>query len=65
MTPLGTYLALYLPELKPHLNFINAIAVGVFLHVATTILFESSKDHQFNRIKLLMILAGAFAGYML
>ncbi len=65
MTPLGTYFALYFPELKPHLNFINAIAVGVFLHVATTILFESSKDHQFNRIKLLMILAGAFAGYML
>ena len=65
MTPLGTYLALYLPELKPHLYLINAIAVGVFLHVATTILFESSKDHQFNRIKLLVILAGALAGYML
>lgn len=65
MTPLGTLMALYIPEFTPHKPVINALAVGVFLHVATTILFESSKDHQFNRIKLLVILAGAFAGYML
>jgi len=65
MTPLGTLLALYVPELSPHKAFINALAVGVFLHVATTILFESSKDHQFNRIKLLVILSGALAGYLI
>ena len=65
MTPLGTLLALNIPELTPHKSFINAIAVGVFLHVATTILFESSKDHQFNRIKLLVILSGAIAGYLI
>ena len=65
MTPLGTLLALNIPELTPHKSFINAIAVGVFLHVATTILFESSKDHQFNRIKLLVILTGAIAGYLI
>jgi len=65
MTPLGTLLALYVPELSPHKAFINALVVGVFLHVATTILFESSKDHQFNRIKLLVILSGALAGYLI
>ena len=65
MTPLGTLVALYIPQLTPHKPFINALAVGVFLHVATTILFESSKDHQFNRIKLMVILAGALAGYMI
>ena len=65
MTPLGTLVALYIPELTPHKPFINALAVGVFLHVATTILFESSKDHQFNRIKLIVILAGALAGYLI
>jgi len=65
MTPLGTLVALYIPELTPHKPFINALAVGVFLHVATTILFESSKDHQFNRIKLMVILAGALAGYLI
>jgi zinc transporter ZupT len=65
MTPLGTLMALYIPELNPHKPVINALAVGVFLHVATTILFESSKDHQFNQIKLLIILAGALAGYLI
>ena len=65
MTPLGTLMALYIPELNPHKPVINALAVGVFLHVATTILFESSKDHQFNQIKLLVILAGALAGYLI
>ena len=65
MTPLGTLVALYIPQLTPHKPVINALAVGVFLHVATTILFESSKDHQFNRIKLMVILAGALAGYMI
>ena len=65
MTPLGTLVALYIPELTPHKHFVNALAVGVFLHVATTILFESSKDHQFNRIKLMVILAGALAGYLI
>lgn len=65
MTPLGTYAALNIPELMPHRYFIDALAVGVFLHVATTILFETSKDHQFNRIKLIVILAGALAGYLI
>lgn len=65
MTPLGTFVALYVPELSQHRYFIDALAVGVFLHVATTILFESSKDHQFNRIKLMVILAGALAGYLI
>ena len=65
MTPLGTLMALYIPELNPHKPVIYALAVGVFLHVATTILFESSKNHQFNQIKLLIILAGALAGYLI
>ena len=65
MTPLGTFVALYVPELNQLRYFIDALAVGVFLHVATTILFESSKDHQFNRIKLMVILAGALAGYLI
>mgnify|MGYP000023526881 CR=1 FL=1 len=65
MTPLGTLVALNIPELITYKYFINALAVGVFLHVATTILFESSKDHQFNRIKLIVILAGALAGFLI
>ena len=35
-----------------------AVAVGILLHVSTTILFESSQNHKFNAVKLIFVLAG-------
>ena len=35
-----------------------AIVIGIFLHVSTTILFESSEDHRFNAYKMMAIVAG-------
>lgn len=37
---------------------IRAVALGNLLHIATTILFESSPQHHFNAQKLCVILAG-------
>ncbi|TZF82541.1 zinc/iron permease [Pedobacter sp. BS3] len=34
------------------------IVIGIFLHISTTILFESSVDHHFNRRKLIAVLGG-------
>lgn len=65
MTPLGSLLAEYSQFLKPYLSAINALAIGVFLHVATTILFESSKDHKFNFTKLLTIFLGVLIAYFI
>jgi zinc and cadmium transporter len=39
-------------------NYLMAVVVGIFLHVSTTILFESSEHHRFQFIKLAVILAG-------
>jgi len=39
-------------------NIMLAIVVGIFLHVSTTILFESTDNHKFNLIKSVAILAG-------
>ena len=39
-------------------GIILAILVGVFLHIATTIIFESDKGHAFNLTKLTAILLG-------
>lgn len=36
-----------------------AIVIGIFLHISTTILFESGHDHRFNLYKLITILCGA------
>lgn len=39
-------------------NVILAIVVGMFLHISTTIIFETSENHKFNFLKLLSIMAG-------
>jgi zinc transporter ZupT len=42
---------------------ILAIVVGIFLHVSTTILFESNEGHKFNAYKMLAVTLGlALAG---
>ena len=50
-----------------HLSTIfTAIVVGIFLHIATTIIFESSeKNHRYHITKLLSILLGVALGYLL
>jgi len=42
-------------------NYIMAVVVGIFLHISTTILFETDEDHRFNFIKFITMLIGAFA----
>lgn len=47
-------------------NIFTAIVVGIFLHIATTIIFESSeKNHRYHVSKLLSIIAGAALAYLL
>ncbi len=65
MTPLGSFAAqweIWSPVVK---NSINALVVGILLHVSTTILFESSKNHQFNARKFGVILLGIGLAYLL
>lgn len=39
-------------------NIILAVVVGMFLHISTTIIFETSENHKFNFIKLVSIICG-------
>jgi len=65
MTPLGSWLSTEITMFKAYENEINAVVIGVFLHVSTTILFESSKDHKFNLAKLLAIILAVAIAFML
>jgi len=57
MAPLGTLLSEV--ELIGQYNRESlAIVIGIFLHVSTTILFESSEGHRFNAYKMMAIAAG-------
>jgi len=64
MTPLGSLLSTEVAALKEYETAINAVAIGVFLHVSTTILFESSKDHKFNLAKVIAIVLGVGLAYL-
>ncbi len=62
-TPLGVLLsmsALQSSITDPEIKYaqILAIAVGIFLHVSTTIIFEAEDQHRFNWKKTLAILLG-------
>jgi len=45
-------------NLQLYFNRIMGVVIGIFLHISTTILFESTEDHKFNLKKLLVVLAG-------
>lgn len=59
-TPAGLLLGLSSKDLLFALNFdiILALVVGMFLHISTTIIFETNENHKFNLIKLISILIG-------
>lgn len=62
-SPLGALTGGYIGEalnidLDYFYKIIMAILVGIFLHVSTTILFESNTTHKFNLFKLLIIFLG-------
>ena len=58
MSPLGSYFGSNIPFLLTYKVEITAIIVGIFLHISTTIIFESSKNHKFNLVKFAAILIG-------
>jgi len=60
MTPAGFLLG-YLSNASMasfDFNIILAIVVGMFLHISTTIIFETSENHKFNLLKLVSIICG-------
>jgi len=65
MTPLGNWISnhiIFSPEQDVK---ITAITIGIFLHVSTTILFESSKNHKFNLSKMTAVVIAVLIAYFL
>ena len=65
MSPLGSWAASTFTGLQSYEVEINAIIIGVFLHISTAILFESSANHKFNLQKFASILVGFSLGLWL
>jgi len=65
MTPLGNWISENMFFTSDEILKINAVTIGVFLHVSTTILFESSKNHQFNISKMSAVIIAIVIAYFL
>ena len=61
MAPVGMALSSF-TDLAHHTRELTAIVIGIFMHIATTILFESSDGHRFNLAKVVAIVAGVGLG---
>lgn len=58
MSPLGVLLGDKIPFFNNYTTEITALIIGVFLHISTIILFESTENHKFNLQKFTAILLG-------
>jgi zinc and cadmium transporter len=70
MTPLGMLASHFIGEnltgdLQPYFTAVTGVVVGIFLHISTTILFESTENHRFNAIKFVSILFGVAAAWLI
>jgi zinc transporter ZupT len=60
MTPIGVVFGMNTNPENIWLNYeiILSVVVGMFLHISTTIIFETSENHKFNLLKLIAIFIG-------
>jgi len=65
MTPFGTLISNTVELVEGYVYYINAIVIGIFFHISTIILFESSEGHKFNLSKLVVILLGVVVAYLI
>jgi zinc transporter ZupT len=73
MCPLGYWISYVIghsniAEISNYFDSMMGIVIGIFLHISTTILFESSVDHKFNIKKLIAVCLGvaiALVGFLL
>ena len=64
MSPLGSLAGENVQILSIYKTEITAVIIGIFLHISTIILFETSKDHAFNLLKFIAILVGMFVAFL-
>ncbi len=65
MTPLGTLISNTADLSEQLIHSINAIVIGIFFHISTTILFESGEGHKFNLSKFVAIILGVGIAYFI
>ena len=61
MAPIGMFVSSY-TGLAVYSRYLMAIVIGIFMHIATTILFESEDHHKFPVGKMVAVIVGLLLG---
>lgn len=70
MTPIG-YLSSFvlqtfgLNHYQAYSQIAFAVVIGIFLHISTAILFETSDHHKYNKTKVVMMAGGIILAYLI
>ncbi len=70
MTPAGSLVSNLISSemtgnLSQYFDMILGVVVGIFLHVSTSILFETSENHQYNIQKFITVLLGIGVAFLI
>lgn len=69
MSPLGAFIYTLLDNqginLSEFIPIVTGVLIGILMHVATTVIFESSDGHKFNFSKLIVIVLGIGMGLLI
>ena len=68
MTPLGSILSNIIHMISQtsitlYFNYIMAVVIGIFLHVSTSILFETEENHRYNFQKFITVCFGILVAF--
>jgi zinc transporter ZupT len=68
MTPLGSIVSNLISHFSSasidiYFNYIMAVVIGIFLHVSTSILFETEENHKYNLQKFLTVCVGILVAF--
>jgi zinc and cadmium transporter len=61
MAPIGMFVS-SITGLAEYSRYLMAIVIGIFMHISTTILFETEDQHRISRTKLFAVIVGLVLG---
>ena len=65
MTPLGAIFGKFVitDGIIKYFPYIMAVVIGIFLHVSTSILFETGENHKYNLQKFVTVIFGLIMAF--
>ncbi|KFD40170.1 zinc/iron permease [Schleiferia thermophila str. Yellowstone] len=64
-SPAGALTGFFVPIFRDIYLYLLAIVAGIFMHISTTIIFETNHNHRFNLMKVISFILAVILAYQL